>query len=599
MANESDHYWFGGYLPPDPYYNAQEYKSPTTSISQGYPSPYFQSQPHFIQYNSPYAPPHNFVSPSSIMRNPPVASDLPSQVQSHLTTSSVLPPKPSATLQTGQSQNPIRIGSNTSKTIPAPIQRLDDTHDSKRRCIETQAPVQQSMLPASGNSSVLNFTPQGVSKQFPIEAGVSRLGNRPLNSFTLRDTLDKGYLENRLDIASLIEESNAAEKFTYNPKTIARDVLIAAGRHPTEKALNHHLFRLRNVFPHLDISSDLETFRWDLVDQASDPKARDSVQTRAFASGFRAAVPSSPAPLPYLPVNNSTPRQQPLSVPVTPEPQQIQQQSTPTQQPLLVPPPQPQLQPHPQSQPPSQSKPQSQPQLQPQSQPQTQPQTQPQPQRKVATPRVQIPSMKMLGKRPPGRPPGRPPANSKVEVAISAPPISYPVYTCYWKDCQAELHNLDMLKKHIYKVHVSFNITCLWKDCSLSENMPAASLYKHVKKEHVEPIAWKLGDGPRVPEPGGGSTSQCPCFATLSESKQPQSEDSLIFPASYSSIRAFNRVHGNHTQYEKAREILKAVQRLKEQIGVGLDPGGCQLATPARNERISRQKDVYEVISES
>src|SRR5205809_485914 len=98
---------------------------------------------------------------------------------------------------------------------------------------------------------------------------------------------------------------------------------------------------------------------------------------------------------------------------------------------------------------------------------------------------------------------------------------------------------------------------------------------------------------------GGSSTCQCPCFATLSESKQPQGEDSLIFPASYSSIRAFNRVHGNNTQYEKAREILKAVQRLKDQIGVGLDPGGCQLATPARNERMSQQKDVYEVISES
>ena len=78
----------------------------------------------------------------------------------------------------------------------------------------------------------------------------------------------------------------------------------------------------------------------------------------------------------------------------------------------------------------------------------------------------------------------------------------------------------------------------------------------------------------------------------------PVGEDSLIFPASYSSIRAFNRVHGNHSQHEKAREILKAVQRLKERIGVGLDPGGCQLATPERNQRVSNDEEFYEVIEE-
>lgn len=83
------------------------------------------------------------------------------------------------------------------------------------------------------------------------------------------------------------------------------------------------------------------------------------------------------------------------------------------------------------------------------------------------------------------------------------------------------------------------------------------------------------------------------------EASQPGGEDSLIFPASYSSIRAFNRVHGNHSQQEKAREILKAVTRLKERIGVGLDPGGCQLATPARNERVSNDEEFYEVIEES
>lgn len=97
---------------------------------------------------------------------------------------------------------------------------------------------------------------------------------------------------------------------------------------------------------------------------------------------------------------------------------------------------------------------------------------------------------------------------------------------------------------------------------------------------------------------GDSSTTVSPGPFAPPASNQPQGEDSLIFPASLSSIRAFNRVHGNTTQYEKAREILKAMQRLKDQIGVGLDPGGCQLATPARNKRVSNEEDYYEVDKE-
>ena len=82
------------------------------------------------------------------------------------------------------------------------------------------------------------------------------------------------------------------------------------------------------------------------------------------------------------------------------------------------------------------------------------------------------------------------------------------------------------------------------------------------------------------------------------ESNQIGGEDSLIRPASYSSIRAFNRVHGNTSQQDKAREVLRAVQRHKERIGVGLDPGGCQLATPVRSERVSNDEEFYELYSE-
>lgn len=124
-------------------------------------------------------------------------------------------------------------------------------------------------------------------------------------------------------------------------------------------------------------------------------------------------------------------------------------------------------------------------------------------------------------------------------------------------------------------------------------------MYKHVLSEHVVSIAWTLGDGPSVPATEDRVAGESPLPKTIPESTQPGGEDSLVFPASYSSIRAFNRVHGNHTQIEKAREIFKAVQRLKEHIGYGLDPGGCQLATPTRIGRVSNDEDVYAVRHES
>lgn len=93
-------------------------------------------------------------------------------------------------------------------------------------------------------------------------------------------------------------------------------------------------------------------------------------------------------------------------------------------------------------------------------------------------------------------------------------------------------------------------------------------------------------------------TAGSPVPKTIPELNHPEGEDSLIFPASDSSIRAFNKVHGKHSQREKAMEIMKAVQRMKEHVGFGLDPGGCQLATPARNERVSNEENFYKVRSE-
>ncbi|KAF4218390.1 hypothetical protein CNMCM8980_002598 [Aspergillus fumigatiaffinis] len=459
-------------------------------------------------------------------------------------------------------------------------------HDAKRRRLESPLTVTLSKptMPPQESLSKYSFTPQ--------------------------DTTDRSYLKTRADIAKPLNVTDAAEKLQYDPKTIARDVLIASGRHPTEAPLNHHLFRLRDVFTGLDTASDLETLRWDLVDpeekQASNTTTARDVQLLSALAHVTSAMacPAQPNP-PYAGVAATPkyPHQQHQPLPqLQPRPPHTLQksQTVPQQRSPCQPNSQKQVQPPSDPQPRSHPPPQVQLQVQPPSQPQPKPgpsiqirtKAQPSPKAK-SSPRS---STNMVGRRPPGRPP----ASSKIEVTIPVTSqIPYQVYTCGWENCQAELHNLEMLKKHIFKVHVPYTLTCQWKDCTFRENLPAVQLYKHVLSEHVVSIAWTLGDGPSVPATEGRVAGESPVPKTIPESIQPGGEDSLIFPASYSSIRAFNRVHGNHTQIEKAREIFKAVQRLKEHIGYGLDPGGCQLATPTRIGRVSNDEDVYAVRHES
>lgn len=74
------------------------------------------------------------------------------------------------------------------------------------------------------------------------------------------------FLKNRDDLVQPIRRSDALAKVSYDPATIARDVLIAAAKHPTEKHLNHHLEPLRRNFTKIDYFANLATFRWDLVD---------------------------------------------------------------------------------------------------------------------------------------------------------------------------------------------------------------------------------------------------------------------------------------------------------------------------------------------
>ena len=93
------------------------------------------------------------------------------------------------------------------------------------------------------------------------------------------------------------DTSVARRRSKYDPKTIARDILISTGRHPTERPLNGHLIPLKG-FPAVDNQSDLSTFRWDIVDPGGDEggSLKEELTERAAAAKMAAGSRRGPMP---------------------------------------------------------------------------------------------------------------------------------------------------------------------------------------------------------------------------------------------------------------------------------------------------------------
>ena len=95
---------------------------------------------------------------------------------------------------------------------------------------------------------------------------------------------------------------DALRRSSYDPKTIARDILLASGKHPSMPPLNEHLEALRDKFMSVDANSDLSTFRWDLVDPGGDPAPKASArpvednEPSLFLSDHEPTSPTSPPP---------------------------------------------------------------------------------------------------------------------------------------------------------------------------------------------------------------------------------------------------------------------------------------------------------------
>jgi hypothetical protein len=156
------------------------------------------------------------------------------------------------------------------------------------------------------------------------------------------------------------------------------------------------------------------------------------------------------------------------------------------------------------------------------------------------------PSIKMLKKAA---------KSSGVLVAIPPPrrstsPPHYNIYACEWRKCDAKLHNLPTLRKHIARVHkVSDEETksegqpCWWKMCRTLEIKDEEIIPKvtfnstsdwldHVESDHIYPIGLKLGDGP-----SSALTGKPKPFEVSKYFYQPSTTSSNPVPSSSSKAR--------------------------------------------------------------
>lgn len=98
------------------------------------------------------------------------------------------------------------------------------------------------------------------------------------------------------------------------------------------------------------------------------------------------------------------------------------------------------------------------------------------------------------------------------QLNIPVPEPNFYSFDCEWKDCEAELQNLETLQLHIKIVHRKRNsdglLECRWGKCCGEKQVlglmePHGKEFKSKEKwaehvyEHTNRFAWHLGDGPK------------------------------------------------------------------------------------------------------
>ncbi|GAB7361724.1 hypothetical protein MBLNU230_g1771t1 [Neophaeotheca triangularis] len=397
------------------------------------------------------------------------------------------------------------------------------------------------------------------------------------------ETVQKERIKGKLLVEPIMRD-RVARRSTYDHRTIARDVLLATGRHPDMRGLNGHLSTMQKMLGEqggmFDSGNraDLATIRWDVLDP--DPPKPAAIQSREIK--HKGAKPAEESIVPavndatldgedaddegdfVVPSPKALSRQQPAKD-MSHAPK-AQAQAPPSTFPLGLT---------------KAGKPRKRPGRKPRAHlaantinasvkgrtsPSVRVNSTPRQTRDHSTPAsapanasasVMAPSGTPVGYaqfrqldadgnavkkkgRPvgwrkdvhsrqaagltPAQPGGHGPASSgprskrtSTNKEASVPEPHYEIYNCEWQGCEAELHNLDVLKKHVLKVHGKPSeedvFECLWTDChhstkhinrqgKASSTSPASfkdvsEWLKHIDRAHLLAVAWKLGDGPR------------------------------------------------------------------------------------------------------
>lgn len=277
------------------------------------------------------------------------------------------------------------------------------------------------------------------------------------------------------NICKSLNPSAALKRVYYNPKSIARDIMLATGRHPSERPLNFHLMHFTQTFLGVTMRSDLETFRWNLVDpggpsipvvepedilveppQLTRKKRRRRDESRDDPDVKGPTSDCRPQP---SQTTIATPGQ-PLSTSVsTPQSARDSMAGTPTTGQRTG----------------RRGRP---------------------PGAKNKNPTKA--ALKALGKTTAGSS-TRNAQRTVAAPATSVPEPSYPMFTCEWASCPAQLHDVHTLERHVSKNHIEGQQTCLWQNCpNFATEYVGEGLKEHLAKAHIQPLAWKYGDGPSV-----------------------------------------------------------------------------------------------------
>lgn len=359
------------------------------------------------------------------------------------------------------------------------------------------------------------------------------------------ESLQQSRMRGRMLVEPIMRD-RVARKSRYDSTTIARDVLLATGRHPDMRGLNHHLSAMQKLLGHhggevdsTGTKCDLGTIRWDIIDPEL-PKESVGKQTVETKHTTRQSSTDSLA-APTSPIRPSVDYEAPfISTEVSAAPPKIKKKrgrprasdsaamlgergspsnATPAHAPTSSndrdhTPVGPALLAHANDM------------------------------AAAGTP-VGYSAFRQVGpdgqvvkkkgrpvgwkkhihsREAQGLPPhypkkagyaagqlGRPPKEAK-EKSLVEP--QWQSFRCEWKGCKAELQNLDTLKRHLLKVHGremegGRGYECVWKGCDRQPGGGGGGFggleewIGHVDQTHLQQIAWKQGDGPRGGSLGG------------------------------------------------------------------------------------------------